>query len=63
MKIKILTLGIITACILMMAPIVPSVEAATIETGYTAAIVAQGTAGDEQTRKEQLQHDEINNHP
>jgi hypothetical protein len=63
MKIKILTICIIAACTLVMVPLAPSVESATVHEANNAYIVAQIKTIDHNILKEKLQNYDINRNP
>jgi len=63
MKIKILAICLIAAATLVMVPLIPSVESATVQTEKTTVIRAQLTQGDKNVLKEKLQNYDIRTNP
>jgi len=63
MKIRILAICLIAAATLVMVPLIPSVESATVQTEKTTVIRAQLTQGDKNVLKEKLQNYDIRTNP
>ena len=63
MKIKILSLSILAACVLVMVPMAPSVESAAVHNVDNAYILTQLKTIDHNRLKEKLQNNDINKHP
>lgn len=63
MKIKIITICIIAGCALVIVPLAPSVESATIHKVNNAYILAQIKTIDPNMLKEKLQNYDINEYP